>query len=161
MTARLSMRLNSKTTTQLVIFFDSDQVCTWKSYSVFSGATGFKNNPEETANKGNGPIPKGRYYVVDRPTGGRQDWVRQKVHDWDGKLDWFALFAIDGRIDDYTEVDGVRRGNFRMHPGTRSAGCVTFQQKSDFDEIRQILLGQTPKSVSKSGLLYYGILTVS
>ena len=151
MTATLSMRLNGKDTTQLTIYYNTDTDCTWKTYSVFSGASGFKNKPEETANKGKGPIPKGRYFVVDRPTGGKQDWIRQNISDFDGKLEWFALFADDGRIDDYTVVDGVRRGNFRMHPGTRSAGCVTFTKKSDFDEIREILLSQTTETVSKSG----------
>lgn len=30
--------------------------------------------------------------------------------------DWFALYRDDGQIDDYTVINGVRRGNFRIHP---------------------------------------------
>ncbi|WP_254367149.1 tlde1 domain-containing protein [Paraburkholderia sp. NMBU_R16] len=29
---------------------------------------------------------------------------------------WFALYRNDGVVDDYTFIDGVRRGNFRLHP---------------------------------------------
>ncbi|MDE8555645.1 DUF2778 domain-containing protein [Pantoea vagans] len=29
---------------------------------------------------------------------------------------WFGLFRDDGKIDDLTFVQGIRRGNFRLHP---------------------------------------------
>ena len=163
MPARLSMRLNSQSTTPLSIGYDDDerQICTSVSFPVFSGTPEHRNKPESTHLADAGPIPLGRYYVVDRPTGGGRDWVRQNLWDFDGRGDWFALFRIDGNVNDYTRVRGTRRGNFRMHPGTRSVGCVTFTQKSHFDQARRILLSQSTATVPGSGLSYYGILTVT
>ncbi|WP_179747145.1 DUF2778 domain-containing protein [Paraburkholderia bryophila] len=86
-----------------------------------------------TAIKNAGPIPKGRYYIIGRQSGGRLgwlwDWAKDKAshvqHD-----QWFALYRNDGVIDDYTFVHGVRRGNFRLHPDGRfgiSEGCIAIQ----------------------------------
>lgn len=160
MPLRMYMRLNGEDTTLLKVFYDSATQCTWKSFSVFSGASGHKNQPEDTDKQGQGPLPKGRYYVVDRPTGGTRDWIRGNVIDYDGRGEWFALFRIDGSIDDKTTVKGVTRGNFRLHPGSRSAGCVTFVQKSQFKEVRQLLINGGTELIPGTSKPYYGILTV-
>lgn len=77
-------------------------------------------------------LPKGDYYLVKDPN---------------NRKDWFGLFYADQRVDDYKMNqyfgNGPRkavafglnprigkknlfgRGNFRMHPGTRSTGCIT------------------------------------
>ena len=43
-------------------------------------------------------------------------------------------------IDDETWVEGVKRGNFRLHPGTVSEGCITIAHNSDFAMIRNALM---------------------
>ena len=48
-----------------------------------------------------------------------------------GNSDWFALWRDDRGIDDETWVEGVKRGNFRLHPGTVSEGCITIAHNSD------------------------------
>lgn len=160
MPLRMHMRLNGQATTLLTVFFDSATQCTWKSYNVFSGAKGHINNPDDTDKKDAGPIPKGRYYVIDRPTGGVRDWIRGTVVDFDGRGEWFALFRIDNSIDDKTTINGVTRGNFRLHPGSRSAGCVTFVKKDQFTEVRNLLLAADTELIPSTAKKYYAILTV-
>lgn len=160
MSATLHLRLNRRNTTQLTLLHDTGNQCSWKTYPVFSGAGEHRNNPDSTHLRDAGPIPLGRYHVVDRPTGGRQDWIRSNVYDFDGRGEWFALFRIDGRINDYTVIDGVRRGNFRMHPGSISVGCVTFVDSADFTEAREILLAGSTTAVPGTSFSSYGILTV-
>jgi hypothetical protein len=77
-------------------------------------------------------IPKGNYYLVKDPY---------------NRKEWFGLFYADQRVDDYKmnqyfgygpkkavahglnpNIGGTNlfgRGNFRLHPGTRSTGCIT------------------------------------
>lgn len=143
-----------------MLYYDRDDKCSWLTYPVFSGATGHKNKPGSTHLKGEGPLPKGEYYVVDRPTGGKQDWIRGKFYDFDGKSKWFGLFRKDGNIGDETLIKGVRRGQFRMHPGGRSAGCVTFVHEKDFKAVREILLGTTKKKIPGLSTEYYATLIV-
>lgn len=57
-----------------------------------------------------------------------------------GKSDWFALWREDWGIDDYTWIESVKRGNFRLHPGTVSKGCITIANMSDFAMIRNALM---------------------
>ena len=57
-----------------------------------------------------------------------------------GRDEWFALYKDDWGIDDYTWVEGVKRGNFRLHPGTLSEGCITLPHDSDFAMLRNALL---------------------
>lgn len=69
--------------------------------------------------------------------------------------DWFALYAIDEKIDDETYCNKVRRGEFRLHQGSGSKGCITIVN-SDFQSLRTMLKKKTPSSVSGSRLLGYG-----
>jgi len=156
----MSMRLNGKETTFLKFYYEDEETCAWHMYSVFSGASEHKNNPQSTHLKGEGPLPKGQYYVVDRPTGGKQDWIRKNIRDFDGKTKWFGLFRKDGNIGDETVIKGVRRGQFRMHPGGRSAGCVTFVHEKDFNEVRKMLLSTSKKKIPGLSTEYYAILIV-
>nr|WP_263451113.1 DUF2778 domain-containing protein [Klebsiella variicola] len=57
-----------------------------------------------------------------------------------GNSDWFALWRDDRGIDDETWVEGVKRGNFRLHPGTVSGGCIIIAHNSDFAMIRNALM---------------------
>ncbi|MFB9086839.1 tlde1 domain-containing protein [Erwinia tracheiphila] len=68
----------------------------------------------------------------------------------------------DGTIDDYTFINGVRRGNFRLHPRGPmgvSEGCITFVNRSDFLQIRQALLATSPVML-RNGLRSYGTIEV-
>jgi len=123
-------------------------------YSVFSGKDCHRNNPKSVAEKDKGPIPTGTYYIVDRPAGGR-NFIRNYQ-----RRDWFALFRNDGVIDDQTIINGVTRGNFRMHAGSRSDGCVTFQYSDQFAKVSKILQNTTTSTIPGTTIKYYGTLTV-
>lgn len=108
-----------------------------------------------------GRYHRGLNYIFDRETGGlRGLWPRI----FDEHSDWFALYAIDGKIDDETYCNQVRRGEFRLHPvGPRriSKGCITIASKSDFQSLRTMLKRQTPSAVPGSKLLAYGKVVVT
>jgi len=136
-------------------------------FPVFSGLGAFTNVPEFSGHK-NGPIPLGKYWIVDRPMGGIgsmermvEKWIKTGNRYWE----WFALYRQDGLIDDKTFVDGVNRGSFRLHPlrpdGTGiSDGCITFCNHADFDQVRQALLRTQMQPVPYSSLRAYGELNV-
>ncbi len=77
------------------------------------------------------------------------------------KSNWLTLYRDDGSLDDQTTVNGTVRTAFRMHPGSRSAGCVTFVNFSDFRKVRDKYInsdnGELPDGSNQS---YYGTLTV-
>ena len=102
------------------------------SFPAFSGLDGYVNKRPLACTPNLGAIPPGRYYILDRPSGGRLGWL------WDfssGRKDWFALYSVDGKIDDETWCDKVKRGQFRLHPkGFRgvSHGCIVLDREADF-----------------------------
>lgn len=158
MPATLTMKLNRQQRTWLVIRTVADDGAIRRSsYPVFSGEGEHRNNPDSTDQANAGPLPKGRYFVVDRPSGGTLGPLRDALT---GRDEWFALYRDDGRVNDTTTVNGVRRGQFRMHPGTRSVGCVTFINESHFTEARNTLLAQSTETLPGGSTTYYGILTV-
>ena len=120
-------------------------VCGDKKYEAFSGDTDGVNNPDKAAASNTGPIPPGTYYIVARPVGGRFPWLEEVIHDLVSDSDrkhWFALYA-QGTMSDFTFVQGVRRGNFRLHPIGRlglSEGCITLTSVKRFDELSKFLL---------------------
>lgn len=130
------------------------------SVPAFSGLDGDINECASVCFKNKGPIPPGRYYIVDRPTGGRLGTVRDW---WTGRSEWFALFADDGSIDDWTLCEEVRRGRFRLHPrGPRglSLGCITVDRRQDFLRVRALLLDTPQTAIPDSELMAYGTVTV-
>lgn len=139
------------------------------TFLAFSGNGNYRNAPGCGAIPDNGPIPAGKYWIVDRPSGG----VREPVKTWfsdvvnsnlynvpTSKNDWFGLFRDDSSIDDYTWINGVRRGNFRLHPGTLSLACITLKHHSDFAAIRTALLRTKTVSVRNTRLRAYGMIDV-
>ncbi|MFC7518396.1 tlde1 domain-containing protein [Herbaspirillum sp. GCM10030257] len=94
-----------------------------------------------------------------------QDTTLGKIRDLlSGRTDWFALYAIDQRLDDETYCDQVRRGNFRLHPKGalgRSEGCVVIDQEADFRHLRMVLTSVSPVKVTGTNLKVYGTLQVS
>ncbi len=87
--------------------------------------------------------------------------VLGKLKTWlYGRDDWFALYRQDGTIDDFTSVNGVTRGLFRMHAGARSEGCVTFCSVDQFSSTRNLLLNSPNGVIPGTNTRYYGTLTV-
>ncbi|MDR9890426.1 DUF2778 domain-containing protein [Pseudenterobacter timonensis] len=77
---------------------------------------------------------------------------------------WFALYKDDLQIDDTVFFEGVKRGNFRLHPvgpAGLSEGCITLSHQSDFDYLRQALLDTTMMQVPCSSFRAYGTVTVT
>lgn len=136
------------------------------SMPAFSGKDSHVDNPTATAVANAGPLPKGMYYIIGRQSGGRFGWLRDWLKDRASHVEhdqWFALYRNDGVVDDYTFVDGVRRGNFRLHPNGRfgiSEGCITILSQTQFDKLRQFLLGQDTKVIPGTNIKYYGTVEV-
>ena len=118
-------------------------------FMAHSGQGAYRNQEACGAIKGSGPIPLGKYWIVDRGTGGPFSSLKDKVQDqWNkvrsgaefGRDEWFALYKDDLGIDDGTWVNQVNRGLFRLHPGTMSEGCITIAHNSDYAMIRNALM---------------------
>ena len=124
---------------------------------VFSGDGDHRNKPESENVAGAGPIPRGEYYVVQRESGGTLGWLYDL---FSGKDTWFALLAVDEKIDDYTNVDGVNRGEFRMHPGSKSFGCITFSNNQWYDDWRNLVLQTSTEKISGTDIFAYGKVRV-
>lgn len=129
------------------------------SFPAFSGFEENINQPSSMCLANEGPIPVGRYYILDRQTG-----ILGKIRGvFIGHADWFALYAADGKIDDEVYCNKVKRGQFRLHPkGTQgiSLGCITIENFADFQHLKTILRGSKPSTIPSSSLKAYGILTV-
>ncbi len=128
-----------------------------KTYSAFSGEPYARNNPTLTYIKNIGPIMKGKYYIVDRPTGG----IFGPIKDWiSGKNKWFALYRDDGTIDDSTPSYGLKRGNFRLHPGSISYGCITLSDQGEYKQLRNLLLKTKKEIIPNTKIPFYGTIIV-
>ncbi|AMP40290.1 DUF2778 domain-containing protein [Ralstonia solanacearum] len=157
-TASCTFTLNGQVTSTLT--------CDGRTYAAFSGNKGHENKPGDTGIAGQGPLPTGRYYIVDRESGGRlgplMDSIRSAVSS-SNHAEWFALYRDDGVIDDWTFVNSVRRGNFRLHPiGPRgiSEGCVTLVSKQQFATLRTYLKSRSGGVVPGTSTKHYGVLEV-
>lgn len=136
-------------------------------FPVFSGLRGYKNTIEFSGRE-NGPIPLGKYWIVNGPEGGIYSRFRtwQKQQKTGNKYgEWFALYRQDGFIDDVTYIDGRRRGSFRLHPlrpdgSGVSDGCITFCNRSDFYKFRSALLTTNTSKIHCSGLVAFGEVNV-
>ncbi|EFW82838.1 MULTISPECIES: DUF2778 domain-containing protein [Pseudomonas syringae group] len=137
-----------------------------ESYEAFSGLTGFANDPAAVGNLEQGPLPPGRYYILDRESGGRLGWVREPLSDLFARTDrshWFSLYRDDGSIDDATVVNNVTRGNFRLHPiGPMglSEGCVTMTSEIAFNQLSIYLHNMDGDRIPGTEKRYFGILDV-
>ncbi|SUP84828.1 membrane protein [Yersinia pseudotuberculosis] len=94
------------------------------TFMAFSGDNAYRNRGGCVAVPDAGPIPAGLYWIVDRPAGGVRSRAWTLTKDaWNtaagspsNHAEWFALYRDDGLIDDYTWINGIKRGNFRLHP---------------------------------------------
>jgi hypothetical protein len=127
---------------------------------AFSGSGPHVNRALSPCLMALGPIPRGRYWVFDRQSGGLTGPLRDL---FTGRSDWFALYGIDQKIDDEVFCGQVKRGRFRLHSKGmlgRSEGCVVIEQRSDFMTIRSILRRLPPQAVPGSPLKAYAVLSV-
>lgn len=118
-------------------------------FMAHSGKGAYRNNAACGVMPDNGPIPTGKYWIVDRLEG---NWFSQKSREIDdlrkrvfsgqpfGKSDWFALWRDDMSVNDSTWIEGVKRRQFRLHPGQESKGCITIAHNTDFARIRTALM---------------------
>ena len=141
------------------------------TYMAYSGNNQYRNRGGCTMIPSNGPIPAGRYWIVARPTGGVGSkalaWLKDEWNFYKGvqtdHAEWFALYRDDGLIDDTTWVNGVKRGQFRLHPAGGSGislGCITLPSRGDFLRIRTAFLHTRTVPARNSGLQAYGTIEV-
>ncbi|WP_335337263.1 DUF2778 domain-containing protein [Chania multitudinisentens] len=104
--------------------------------------------------------------MVDRPTGGLKSqsisFVKDVVSNSDHST-WFALYRDDGTINDRTWINGIMRGQFRLHPVGRlglSEGCITFYSPNEFSRLRAALLQTKTVKVPGTALQAYGTIEV-
>ena len=130
------------------------------SFPAFSGIGSNINKRSSACIQGLGPIPPGSYYILDRQSGGFLGALWDYVKD---HSEWFALYAIDAKIDDETYCNQVKRGNFRLHPKGRlgiSKGCITIESQAHFNHIRAILRNTKPTPVVGTDISAYGTVVV-
>ncbi|NML13429.1 DUF2778 domain-containing protein [Azohydromonas caseinilytica] len=130
------------------------------SFPAFSGLGDFVNQRSRACTAGKGAIPPGSYYIFDRQSGGLLGPLRDLFSD---HSNWFALHAIDEKIDDETWCNQVKRGAFRLHPkGTFgiSQGCIVIDQSADYQLLRAMLRSSSPTAVPGSSLKAYGTVVV-
>ncbi|RDV00220.1 DUF2778 domain-containing protein [Trinickia dinghuensis] len=135
-------------------------------FTAFSGNGTGRDNPAAVDQPDIGPLPPGRYYIVDRESGGImsgiRDFVLKHFHGTD-RTTWFALYRNDGVIDDWTSINGIRRGNFRLHPvGPRrlSEGCIAMVDPGQFKMLRDRLKSTSTISVPGTLMRAYGTVDV-
>jgi hypothetical protein len=140
------------------------------TFMAYSGKDQYRNKVGCVGVPNLGPIPGGHYHIVKRPSGGLKGIIRtdlQDMYSWPtstpvNKHEWFALFRDDGTINDDTWINGVKRGNFRLHPPGPmgvSLGCITLQHRTDFIAIRQALMATQLIKLS-NGMMSYGMIEV-
>lgn len=130
------------------------------SFPAFSGLGEHVNRRTSACILNAGPIPPGTYYIIDRQSGGLLGPLRNLFTDRD---QWFALYAIDDKIDDEVYCNKVKRGQFRLHPKGpfgRSEGCIVIDKKSDFLFLRTILKNSSKSLIPNTQLESYGRLVV-
>jgi hypothetical protein len=136
------------------------------AFTAFSGNGAGRDNPGAVDQRDIGPLPHGRYYIVDRESGGimtgMRDFVLKQLYGID-RTTWFALYRSDDVIDDWTSINGIRRGNFRLHPvGPRrlSEGCIALISPAQFKMLRDRLKSTSTISVPGTAMRAYGTLDV-
>ncbi|QCP61374.1 DUF2778 domain-containing protein [Pantoea sp. SO10] len=139
------------------------------TFMAFSGQQNYINKGGCAHIKSLGPTPPGNYYIVDRPWGRLGNMLRAAAADIALSIkrgtivdhyEWFALYRDDGIIDDDTFYEGVARGNFRLHPGQISEGCITLVHRTDFYRIKTAILNQPQFYIPGTKIKAYGKIEV-
>ncbi|AFN35236.1 DUF2778 domain-containing protein [Taylorella equigenitalis] len=134
------------------------------TFEAFTGKEPYTNRLE-CAHITYAPIPPGSYWIVDRPLGHYKETLKYFGINPKPTLkdDWFALFRVDNKIDDFTTYNSNERSLFRLHPKVgrgASLGCITLTYKSEFDFLRAKLLNQEPMNIPNTSIRTYGIILV-
>jgi len=130
------------------------------SFPAFSGLAEHVNRQISACIPNKGPIPPGEYYIFNRQSGGTLGWFRDLFN---GRRDWFALYANDGVIDDETWCEQVKRGQFRLHPKGPSGishGCIVLKNSADFQQLSHRLRTEEGYRVEGIDLLAWGKVVV-
>ncbi|GGB15847.1 DUF2778 domain-containing protein [Agarivorans gilvus] len=138
----------------------SDLVSGEKRFPAYSGQGSNKNKPESMCVPNHGPIPRGTYYIVARESGGLMGPLRDL---FSSKDEWFALYAKDKNVDDFTFCETVKRGNFRLHPEGPlgiSKGCITIKDSKKYKELRKFILQSERVLVPGTTIRAYGTVEV-
>jgi len=142
-------------------------VCDGVSYDAFSGdASSYVNDVRYQDVPKRGPLPLGRYYILDRESGGTFGWIEQPLRDYFAKTnrsEWLSLYRDDGIVDDQTSINNIQRGAFRIHPvGPRgvSEGCVTLTSKLAFEHLRLYIRNRQGTVIPGRRIRHYGFLDV-
>lgn len=125
-----------------------------KAFRAFSGKGEQVNQRRFACPYGSGPIAPGMYFILDSESGCRRDLFNGA---------WFALYAMDNRVDDDTFRNEVMRGRLRLHArGSQASGegCIVIDDAAQFEILRAMLKSRTPQLVPRSHLRAYGTLTV-
>ncbi|MEM5372352.1 DUF2778 domain-containing protein [Paraburkholderia azotifigens] len=133
---------------------------------AYSGQMDGRDNPDRVATPKIGPIPPGTYYLIDRQSGGVMGWAYDAAGDRFGfstdRSKWFSLF--NPRTGDVTMIDGVRRGEFRLHPegpAGLSEGCITLVNPAEFELLQRYIRRSPPRlPVPGSTFKAYGTVEV-
>jgi len=94
--------------------------------------------------------------------GSIRDFVLKHFYGTD-RTTWFALYRSDDVIDDWTSINGIRRGNFRLHPiGPRrlSDGCIAIVSPSQFKMLYDRLKSTPTISIPGTAMRAYGTVDV-
>jgi hypothetical protein len=122
------------------------------STPAFSGNGLYRNNPASEAVPNHGPIPAGQYYITE-----------PYAYNALGNI-FFKLFPTEGGMTDSKNLGGgIVRGEFRLHPGNISNGCVTIDAKkhqANWRPMRNMLLDTQTQMIPGTKTPYFGILTV-
>ncbi|MFM0741297.1 DUF2778 domain-containing protein [Paraburkholderia xenovorans] len=133
---------------------------------AFSGTDHGRDNPDDTAIKNIGPLPQGTYYLVDRRSGGYlgflYDWWDAHGYGSTDRHTWFMLW--NPATGDTTNINGIKRGNFRLHPKGPlglSHGCITVVAPYEFDRLQKFIRSRGQMlPVPGSTLRAYGTVEV-
>ncbi|QAU24773.1 DUF2778 domain-containing protein [Dyella sp. M7H15-1] len=135
------------------------------SFPAYSGRREGRNNRLAITKEAIGPIPPGRYYIVDRESGGRMGWMRDvfaSLISGSDRSTWFALWNCY-RCDSVM-IEGIRRGQFRLHAAGYeglSEGCITLPSLHDFMKLHRYLRSAPPDLTIPGGALKaYGFIEV-
>ncbi len=131
-----------------------------RPFPAFSGIGEHRNRRLSVCIVNKGPTPPGTYYIFDRQTGELLGAFYDMFND---HSNWFALYAIDGKIDDETYCKEVKRGAFRLHPKGDlgiSRGCITIESQTDYQFLRTLLRSSAPQVVPDSKLKACGKVVV-
>jgi hypothetical protein len=159
MPVQCTFRLNNERTSRLY--------CSgFGGVTAYSGQKDGRDNPRAVAIENIGPIPPGKYYLLDRHSGGRMGWfydmISQASRLSTDRTKWFMLW--NERTGDSTFINGVRRGEFRLHPaGSRntSEGCITVQSPDEFDRLERYIRSRGPDTpVPGTTDKAYGVVVV-